>query len=325
MNLLTVQNLHTSFFTDSGEIKAVKGVSFSLEKGKTLGLVGESGSGKTVTALSIVRLLSPLARILKGKIIYKGKDLLLYSEEEMRKVRGREIAFIFQEPMSALNPVFTIGEQIIEAVKLHKKIKTKEAAKEVINLLDKVGIRPGQERMKDYPHSLSGGMRQRVLIAMALACSPSLLIADEPTTALDVTIQAEILELIDKLKIENSLTMLLITHDLGVVAEHVDNVAIMYRGMIVEYASVKDLFYEPTHPYTKALLASIPKIENKEKKLNAISGVMSTSVELPKGCAFYERCPERESKCKEDQPEFIEIKSGHWVACINNTNIHECK
>ncbi|MFA6282330.1 MAG: ABC transporter ATP-binding protein [Candidatus Omnitrophota bacterium] len=286
--LLEVRNLHTSFFTDSGETKAVNGVSFSLEKGKTLGLVGESGSGKTVTALSIIRLLSPSAKILQGKIIYKGKDLLLYSEEEMRRIRGREIAFIFQEPMSALNPVFTIGEQILEAVKLHKKveplgsinrgsllsrnlnaksrdfcegIKTKEAVEEVANLLDKVGICPGKERMKDYPHSLSGGMRQRVLIAMALACSPSLIIADEPTTALDVTIQAEILELIDKLKAENSLTMLLITHDLGVVAEHVDNVAIMRKGEIVEYASVEDLFSEPKHPYTKMLLDSIPRIE----------------------------------------------------------------
>ncbi|MFA5272147.1 MAG: ABC transporter ATP-binding protein [Candidatus Omnitrophota bacterium] len=261
MVLLKIENLHTSFFTDCGQTKAVNGVSLSLEKGKTLGLVGESGSGKTVTALSIVRLLSPLAKILEGKIIYKGKDLLLLPEEEMRKVRGGEIAFIFQEPMSALNPVFTIGEQIIEAVKLHKKLKTNEATKEVISLLDKVGIHPGKERMKDYPHLLSGGMRQRVLIAMALACSPSLIIADEPTTALDVTIQAEILELIDKLKVENSLTMLLITHDLGIVAEHVDNVAIMRKGEIVEYAPVKDLFSNPKHPYTKMLLDSIPKIK----------------------------------------------------------------
>ncbi len=259
--ILKIENLHTSFFTDSGEVKAVQGISLSLEQGKTLGLVGESGSGKTVTALSIIRLLPPLARILEGSIIYKGKDLLSLSEKEMRSIRGREIAFIFQEPMSALNPVFTIGEQIIEAIKLHKNLDTSEAVRETINLLNKVGITPAEERMKDYPHLLSGGMRQRVLIAMALACSPSLLIADEPTTALDVTIQAEILELIDNLKKENSLTMLLITHDLGIVAEYVDNVAIMQKGKIVEFAPVKDLFANPKHLYTKMLLNSIPKVE----------------------------------------------------------------
>lgn len=314
--LLKVDNLHTSFFTDSGEVRAVRGVSFSLEKGKTLGLVGESGCGKTVTALSIVRLLAQTGRILKGSIIYKGKNLLDLEEGQMRSIRGKEITMIFQEPMTALNPVFTIGEQIREVVELHRNLGKKETTQEVLRLLDLVGISEAQKRINDYPHQLSGGMRQRVLIAMALASNPSLLIADEPTTALDVTIQAQILELIDNLQKKNLITLILITHDLGVVYEHVNFVAIMYAGLIVEYASTQSLFNEPLHPYTKALLNSIPKIENKEIKLNTLKGVVPSLVQLPKGCIFYERCPQRDSKCKEVQPELLEVKKGHWVACV---------
>ncbi|MCK9614649.1 MAG: ABC transporter ATP-binding protein [Candidatus Omnitrophica bacterium] len=314
--LLKVENLHTSFFTDTGEVKAVRGVSLSLEEGKTLGLVGESGCGKTVTALSIMQLLPYNAKITAGSILYKAKDLLKLSHEELRKIRGGEISMIFQEPMTALNPVFTIGEQIRETIVLHRNFNNKQATDRVIELLGDVGIPEPYKRIKDYPHQLSGGMRQRVLIAMALASSPSLLIADEPTTALDVTVQAQILELISDLQNKKQIAMILITHDLGVVAEHVDFVAVMYAGIIVEYATTQNLFSEPLHPYTKALLSSIPKLEDKDVKLSTLQGSVPKFSQLPKGCIFYERCAERDSECKEMQPELIEVKNGHWVACV---------
>jgi len=314
-DVLQVKNLHTSFFTDAGEVKAVRGISFSLEEGKTLGLVGESGSGKTVTALSIMQLLPNCAKITAGSILYKGKELLKLSQEELRNIRGKEISMIFQEPMTALNPVFTIGEQIREAIELHRNLNKKEATGEVIKLLADVGIPEPSKRIKDYPHQLSGGMRQRVLIAMALASSPSLLIADEPTTALDVTVQAQILELIANLQSKTKIAVILITHDLGVVAEQVDFVAVMYAGVIVEYASTQDLFNEPMHPYTKALLNSIPKLEDKDVKLNTLKGSVPPLAELPKGCIFYERCPENNANCKDAAPQLLEIKKGHLVAC----------
>ncbi|MCK9573846.1 MAG: ABC transporter ATP-binding protein [Candidatus Omnitrophica bacterium] len=315
--LLKVENLHTSFFSDSGEVKAVRGVTLSLEEGKTLGLVGESGCGKTVTALSIMQLLPNNAKISpSSRILYKGKDLLKLSQEEMRLVRGREIAMIFQEPMTALNPVFTIGEQIREALELHSNLGKKKAMDEVVKLLELVGISEAQKRIKDYPHQLSGGMRQRVLIAMALSLNPSLLIADEPTTALDVTVQAQILELISNLQNKNKIAIILITHDLGVVAERVDFVGVMYAGAIVEYASTKDLFELPLHPYTKALLDAIPKIGGKDKKLNTLKGSVPPLTQLPKGCIFYERCVSADSKCIQAQPELIEVRKGHWAACI---------
>jgi oligopeptide/dipeptide ABC transporter ATP-binding protein len=314
--LLKVKNLHTSFFTDAGEVKAVRGVSFSLEKGKTLGLVGESGCGKTVTALSIMRLIPANARIIDGSILYIGKELTSLSQEQMRQFRGRQLAMIFQEPMTALNPVFTIGEQIAEAVQLHQGVCKKEAFGKAVELLKLVGIPSADKMVKDYPHQLSGGMRQRVLIAMAISCNPSLLIADEPTTALDVTIQAQILELIAGLQKRTGIAMILITHDLGIVAEVVDEVAIMYGGCIVERAATTTLFEKPLHPYTLGLLDSIPVIEDNERKpLKAIKGSVPNLLQLPRGCSFSDRCPKVFAKCRENEPELREIEKGHWVSC----------
>ncbi|MEI8348514.1 MAG: ABC transporter ATP-binding protein [Candidatus Omnitrophota bacterium] len=316
MSLLKVNNLEVSFFTDAGEVKAVRGISFSLEKGKTLGLVGESGCGKTATALSLVRLVPYPGRIKGGEILYKGSDVLKLNEIEMRKIRGKEIAFVFQEPMSALNPVFTIGEQIAEAVMLHQGVDSKEALTKTADVLGRVGIAQTLRRMKDYPHQLSGGMRQRVLIAMALACNPALLIADEPTTALDVTIQAQIIELIGNLQKEMQMAMLLITHDLGIVAETVDEVAIMYSGKIVEIASCKELFLKPFHPYTQGLLDSLPRIEGSQRiPLKTIKGTVGQLINIPQGCSFYDRCPQAKDSCREQEPELIECRPGHRVAC----------
>ncbi len=332
--LLKITDLHTSFFTDAGEVKAVRGVSFSLEKGKTLGLVGESGCGKSVTALSIMRLVSFPGRIVEGEIIYRvkepapagikqgsesqrvgEKDLLKLSEEEMRKIRGAEIAMVFQEPMTSLNPVLTIGNQISEAISLHQNLNKREVIDKTAEMLKLVGIPSPEKRIKDYPHQLSGGMRQRAMIAMALSCNPSLLIADEPTTALDVTIQAQILELIQGLQKQFDMAMILITHDLGVVAETVDNVAVMYAGKIVEYTDTKTLFAEPLHPYTIGLLDSLPTIERAGGALKTISGTVPGLLNLPPGCSFYDRCPKRDAICTEHEPELLEIKKGHLVAC----------
>lgn len=333
--LLKITNLHTSFFTDTGEVKAVRGVSFSLDKGKTLGLVGESGCGKSVTALSILRLIPFPGRIVEGEIIYsvrepapagskqgsesqsvREKDILKLSEEEMRKIRGAEIAMIFQEPMTSLNPVLTIGNQISEAISLHQNLNKRDVIDKTVETLKLVGIPSPEKRIKDYPHQLSGGMRQRVMIAIALSCNPSILIADEPTTALDVTIQAQILELIQGLQKQLDMAMILITHDLGIVAETVDNVAVMYAGKIVEYTDTESIFREPMHPYTVGLLNSMPAMEGAGKgHLSTIPGAVPVLLNLPKGCTFYDRCPKADTSCTEHEPELVEIKKGHWAAC----------
>src|SRR3989337_1461962 len=271
-HLLKVNNLYTSFFTDAGEVKAVRGVSFSLEKGKTIGLVGESGCGKSVTALSILRLIPFPGRIVEGKVIYNGKDLISLSEYEMQKIRGADIAMIFQEPMTSLNPVLTIGNQISEAISLHQNLNKRDVIDKTVEMLKLVGIPSPEKRIKDYPHQMSGGMRQRAMIAMALSCNPNILIADEPTTALDVTIQAQILELIQGLQKQLDMAMSLITHDPGVVAETVDDVAVMYAGKIVEYTDTKTLFAEPLHPYTVGLLNSLPTMEREAGGLKTIPG-----------------------------------------------------
>ena len=325
--LLEVKNLKTGFKTDDGSFLAVDDVSFSLEKGKTLGIVGESGSGKSVTSLSIMRLIpTPPGKIEGGQILFyggensAGRDLLKVSEEEMRKVRGNDIAMIFQEPMTSLNPVFTIGNQIAEAIKLHQKNLHRAAVREkTIEMLKLVGIPEPNKRVDEYPHQLSGGMRQRVMIAMALSCNPELLIADEPTTALDVTIQAQVLELIRKLQREFEASMILITHDLGVVAETCDDVAVMYAGKIVEYGSVEDIFYRPKHRYTKGLLDSIPHFEtgHRRERLETIPGLVPSMFNLPPGCRFSERCKAAQEDCRKAQPELRSFGGKHTAACIH--------
>jgi len=316
-NLIEVKNLRTSFFTPEGEMRAVDGVSFDIEEGKTMGLVGESGCGKSVTALSIMRLIpSPPGKVVGGQVLLRGQDLLKLNGEEMRKVRGNEISMVFQEPMTSLNPVFTIGNQIVEAIRLHQGLGRREAREKAIEMLRLVKIAEPVARIEVYPHQLSGGMRQRVMIAMALSCNPSLLIADEPTTALDVTIQAQILELMKELQQNLGMAILLITHDLGVVAEQADEVAIMYAGKIVEHAQPESIFSGPLHPYTLGLLNSVPGISGKKKKrLEAIPGVVPSPLELPGGCRFRDRCPKAEGICAEGEPELIEKQKDHWVAC----------
>jgi peptide/nickel transport system ATP-binding protein/oligopeptide transport system ATP-binding protein len=316
--LIQVKNLRTSFFTPEGEVRAVDGVSFSIGEGKTLGLVGESGCGKSVTALSIMRLVpSPPGKIVGGEIVYRGQDLLKLNGTAMRKIRGNEISMIFQEPMTSLNPVFTIGDQIGEAIRLHQGLGKRETREKTIEMLRLVKMADPESRVDDYPHQLSGGMRQRVMIAMALSCNPSLLIADEPTTALDVTIQAQILELIEELQEKKlGMALLLITHDLGVVAERADEVAIMYAGKIVERAPTQTIFNRPLHPYTVGLLNSLPGVGAKKKKrLEAIPGVVPSLLELPSGCHFRDRCPKAAGICAEAEPELVEKQKDHWAAC----------
>jgi oligopeptide/dipeptide ABC transporter ATP-binding protein len=315
--LIRVKDLRTSFFTPEGEVRAVDGVSLTIEQGKTLGLVGESGCGKSVTALSIMRLVpSPPGKVVGGEILYRGRDLLRLNGGSMRKIRGNEISMIFQEPMTSLNPVFTIGNQIGEAIRLHQGLGKRETRDKTIEMLRLVKIADPESRVDDYPHQLSGGMRQRVMIAMALSCNPSLLIADEPTTALDVTIQAQILELMKELQEKLGMALLLITHDLGVVAEQADEVAIMYAGKIVERAEAKAIFNRPLHPYTVGLLNSLPGTGGKKKKrLEAIPGVVPSPLELPTGCRFRDRCPKASGICAEAEPELVEKEKGHWVAC----------
>jgi len=315
--LIRVKDLHTSFFTPEGEVRAIDGVSFSVDEGKTLGLVGESGCGKSVTSLSIMRLIaSPPGKIVGGEIFYRGRDLLRLNNEEMRKIRGNEISMIFQEPMTSLNPVFTVGNQIGEAIKLHQGLGKKETRAKTIEMLRLVKIADPESRVDAYPHQLSGGMRQRVMIAMALSCNPSLLIADEPTTALDVTIQAQILELMKELQAEIGMALLLITHDLGVVAEQADDVAIMYAGKIVEKSSAPAIFARPLHPYTVGLLHSLPGTGGaKKKRLDAIPGMVPSPLNLPSGCRFRDRCPKAAGICAEAEPALLEKETGHWVAC----------
>ncbi|HWH77786.1 MAG TPA: ABC transporter ATP-binding protein [Candidatus Binatus sp.] len=316
-DLIQVKNLQTSFFTPEGEVRAIDGVSFEIGEGKTLGLVGESGCGKSVTSLSIMRLIaSPPGKIVGGEILYRGKDLLKLNNEAMRKIRGNEISMIFQEPMTSLNPVFTVGNQIGEAIKLHQGLGKKETRQKTIDMLRLVKIADPESRVDSYPHQLSGGMRQRVMIAMALSCNPALLIADEPTTALDVTIQAQILDLMRELRQRIGMALLLITHDLGVVAEQADEVAIMYAGKIVERSSTQAIFNRPFHPYTVGLLNSLPSVGgDKKKRLDAIPGVVPSPLHLPSGCRFRDRCPKAAELCAQHEPELIEKEPGHSVAC----------
>ena len=315
--LIHVKDLRTSFFTPEGEVRAIDGVSFAIDEGKTLGLVGESGCGKSVTSLSIMRLIaSPPGKIVGGEIFYRGRDLLRLNNEEMRKIRGNEISMICQEPMTSLNPVFTVGNQIGEAIKLHQGLGKKATRAKTIEMLRLVKIADPESRVDAYPHQLSGGMRQRIMIAMALSCNPSLLIADEPTTALDVTIQAQILELMKELQAKIGMALLLITHDLGVVAEQADDVAIMYAGKIVEKTSAPAIFARPLHPYTIGLLLSLPGTGGaKKKRLDAIPGMVPSPLNLPSGCRFRDRCPKAAGICAEGEPELLEKEAGHWVAC----------
>jgi len=317
--LLKIRDLHTEFFLDEGVAKAVDGVDLELRDGETLGIVGESGCGKSVTALSIMRLIPfPPGKIVKGEIFFDGIDLLSLSEAEMRKIRGRSISMIFQEPMTSLDPVFQIGDQISEVLYMHEGLSRKEAWERSIEMLKKVGIPSPERRVKEYPHQLSGGMRQRVMIAMAMACSPKLMIADEPTTALDVTIQAQILELIARLKEEKSMSVILITHNLGVIAETAQNVAVMYAGRIFEYTSVHAIFTNPKHPYTQGLLRSISRMDEddtRKKKLEPIPGLVPSLLILPRGCKFNDRCKYALEKCDREEPSLIETVRGHRVRC----------
>lgn len=314
MALLDIQGLSTVFDTESGTAKAVDNLSLSLKKGSVLGVVGESGCGKSITSLSVLRLVPPPGRVVAGKIIFDGQDLLTLSESKMQEIRGDRIALIPQDPMTSLNPVYTIGEQIIEAIELHQNVSKKEARKRAIEVLDQVRIPEAANRIDDYPHQFSGGMRQRVMIAMALSCKPDLLIADEPTTALDVTVQAQILDLMRTIQKEEGMSILLITHDLGVVAEMCDDVAIMYAGSIVEHAPVVDLFKRPKHPYTVGLLNSIPRPGS--TRLTPIEGQPPSLINLPPGCRFAGRCPLVESKCREALPPLEEKLPGHTVRCV---------
>lgn len=319
-HLLEVTNLQTHFPTRAGLVRAVDGVSFYLDRGELLGLVGESGCGKSITALSLMRLIAPPGKIVGGEIIFDGKNLLTLSDSEMRQMRGDDIGMIFQDPMTSLNPVFTVGEQIAEALRLHRKLSRKEARLAAIEAMREVSIPDPSRRANDYPHQLSGGMRQRVMIAMALACNPKLLIADEPTTALDVTIQAQILELLDDLRRQRELAVLLITHDLGVVAEVADRVAVMYMGRIVEQSPVDELFARPKHPYTEGLLRSVPKLTTehvvKKERLETIEGTVPKPTDLPPGCHFAPRCPYRMPRCTEEEIPLYEIEGDVKVRCV---------
>jgi peptide/nickel transport system ATP-binding protein len=314
--MLRVKGLKTHFFTADGVVRAVDGVDFMIKRGQTMGLVGESGCGKSVTSLSVMRLIAPPGRIIQGEIVLDGTDLLRLDEEDMYEVRGNRISMIFQEPMTSLNPVFTIGDQIAEAVLVHEKVSREQAKKRAIEMLGLVGIPQPQQRYNAYPHEMSGGMRQRVMIAMALSCSPEILIADEPTTALDVTIQAQILELMKSLKERTGMALLLITHDLGVVAEMADEVAVMYAGQIVEHADVLSLFRDPKHPYTQGLLASIPKLATDPgERLTVIQGTVPNLLRLPVGCRFAARCPHVMPVCREVDPLLGTLDDGRKVRC----------
>ena len=320
IHLLEVTHLQTHFSTRAGLVRALDGVSFYLDRGELLGLVGESGCGKSITALSIMRLIAPPGRIVGGEIDFDGQNLLALSEAAMRAIRGNDVAMIFQDPMTSLNPVFTVGEQIAEALRLHRKLSRKDARQASIEAMKEVAIPDPERRVNDYPHQLSGGMRQRVMIAMALACDPKLLIADEPTTALDVTIQAQILELLNELRKTRELGVLLITHDLGVVAEVADRVAVMYTGRIVEESPVDELFARPKHPYTEGLLRSVPKLTAehvvKKERLETIEGAVPRPTDLPPGCHFAPRCSYRLPRCTEDEIPLYDLEGGVQVRCV---------
>ena len=316
--LLSVQNLHTSFFTDNGEVQAVNGVSFDLNPGEILGIVGESGSGKSVTAYSIMQILADTGKITEGKVLFKGEDLTKWNDKRMQSFRGKNCSIIFQDPMTSLNPVFTIGNQMGEAVILHTDRRGAQVKERVKELLELVGINEPEKRMKQYPFELSGGMRQRVMIAMALACEPDILIADEPTTALDVTIQAQILELIQSLQRKMGMAVILVTHDLGVIADMCDNIIVMYGGRICERGTAREIFYNPKHEYTKGLLRSIPNVGNMKQKLIPIAGTPINMLNLPKGCAFCPRCDAAMKICLSEIPQEITINEDHKAACWMN-------
>ena len=322
MSLLEVKDLKTYFYTDAGVGKAVDGVTFSLEKGKVLGIVGESGCGKSVTSLSIMRLVdTTTGKYEGGEILFEGKDILKLSEKEMRKLRGNKISMIFQEPMTSLNPVFTIGYQIMESLILHKGMNKKDAHARAIELLELVGIPEAAKRVDEYPHQLSGGMRQRVMIAMALAGDPELLIADEPTTALDVTIQAQILDLLKSLQKKLNMSIIIITHDLGVIAEMADEVAVMYAGDIVEKAETRELFADPKHPYTIGLMNSIPDIDDEHERLNTLEGLVPSLYEMPKGCRFAPRCQIACEECQKERIHLTDLENGRQVRCRRYENV----
>jgi oligopeptide/dipeptide ABC transporter ATP-binding protein len=326
-NLLLVNNLRAWFYTSDGIVKAVDDVSFSVKRGETLALVGESGSGKSVTAFSITGLVPPPGKIAGGEISLNGIALTKLSNKQMRSVRGKKVSMVFQEPMTSLNPVLTVGEQISEVFRRHEKLNRKSAKEKSVGMIKMAGIPRAEVVYGYYPHMLSGGMRQRVMIAMALSCDPELLIADEPTTALDVTIQAQILELMDALIRKRGKSMILITHDLGVVAEAADNVIVMYAGKAVEKASVTELFSHPSHPYTAALLASLPDMQSAKKTLYSIPGAVPNLLELPAGCAFCPRCSLSVKKCENTPPALVEISDGHFVSCHHaeaKERRHEC-
>jgi peptide/nickel transport system ATP-binding protein len=318
--LLEVKNLKTYFFTDEGTVRAVDGVDLHIDKSETLGVVGESGCGKSVTALSVMKLIpQPPGKIVEGQILYDGKSLVDLPAGQMRRIRGKEISMIFQEPMTSLNPVFTCGEQIAEALRLHEGLGRREAMDKTVEMLKLVHIPNAERRVKEYPHQLSGGMRQRIMIAMALSCNPKLLIADEPTTALDVTIQAQILDLLNELKSRLKMAIMLITHDMGVIAETAQRVVVMYAAKVAEEASVADLFKEPLHPYTQGLLRSIPRIDlaaTERRRLEVIGGTVPTlRGEIAPGCRFAPRCPFVKPVCTEKDPVLKEVKPGHKVSC----------
>jgi len=315
--VLEVNDLVTRFYTEEGTVKAVDGNSFELYEGETLGIVGESGSGKSVTALSVMRLIDNPGVIESGDVIYRGESLLDKSEKEMRQIRGNEIAMVFQDPMTSLNPVFTVGRQISRVIERHQDVSEKEAERRAIELMGDVGIPEAEARVDNYPHEFSGGMRQRVLLAMAISCDPDVLIADEPTTALDVTIEAQIFEVLDDLQEKYGMSIVLITHDLGVVAGTCDHVAVAYAGRIVERASVDDLFANPRHPYTRGLMRSIPSLRSTNDRLTPIEGSVPNLTELPDGCSFHPRCPHATDVCREYDPELREVEPSRLAACVH--------
>lgn len=319
MKLLEVKDLKTYFYTDEGVVKSVDGVSFSVDKGETLGVVGESGCGKSITSMSIMQLIGKTGKIVNGEIDFKGENLLNKDKEEMRKIRGKEIAMIFQEPMTSLNPVYTVGQQIMEAVLIHEDMTKEQARERAIQMLDLVKIPDAEKRLNSYPHEFSGGMRQRVMIAMALSCNPEFLICDEPTTALDVTIQAQILNLINELKEKTGTAVMMITHDLGVISEVADNVMVMYAGQVVEYTDVDTVFEKPLHPYTQGLISCIPKLGGQEEKLSTIKGMVPSFNDMPEGCLFCPRCEYAKDICRKERPELVDL-DGHQVRCFKYTD-----
>ena len=316
--LLQVKDLHTSFFTDSGEVKAVNGVSFNLEAGKTLGIVGESGSGKSVTAYSIMQILADTGKIVSGEVLYKGEDITKWNKKQMQGFRGKKCSIIFQDPMTSLNPVFTIGNQLMEAILLHTDRNKEQARERAIEMLTLVGVNEPEKRLKQYPHELSGGMRQRVMIAMALACEPDILIADEPTTALDVTIQAQILELMQELQKKMGMAIIMVTHDLGVIADMCDEIIVMYGGRVCERGTADAIFYDPRHEYTKGLLRSIPSVSRMKERLVPIGGTPINLLNMPKGCAFCARCDKAMKICLDTVPEELRVGETHLASCWMN-------